>query len=243
VKESQAQLYDPRALPTGPLGDEIRLGHDIIVDTLQRMPKNVRGSMTCADCHVNGGLKSRGGSFIGLYGRFPQFNKRSGRVITLQDRLAECFLYSENGIPPSYTSKEMIAMVAYIAYLSRNVPVGEKQPKSDSFLVTVPSTKPNLQHGAAIYAQRCEKCHSADGAGKPGKYPPLWGPTSFNNGAGMAHMNRITGFVLYNMPHDHPGTLSFEEAYDVSGFVLSHERPKFKATREILFPAEPAKFF
>ena len=32
-----------------------------------------------------------------MYGRFPQWNSRAHRVIALQDRIAECFLYSMNG--------------------------------------------------------------------------------------------------------------------------------------------------
>jgi thiosulfate dehydrogenase len=236
-------LYNPSALPTGGLGDEIRLGHDAIVDTQKLMPHNIGASISCGACHINGGTKARGGSFVGTYARFPQWNKRAHRVITLQDRVAECFLYSENGTPPAYTSKEMVGMVAYIAYLSRNVPTGKKEPKDDSFLVKLPSNPPNVQHGAALYAQKCAACHQAGGGGVAGVYPPLWGPKSFNNGAGMAHMDRITGFVMYNMPQNAPGTLSFNEAYDVAGYVLAQERPKFKKTRPIEFPAQPAQFF
>jgi thiosulfate dehydrogenase len=240
---SGTALYDPKVLPTGPLGDEIRLGHDAIADTQKLMPHNIRAGMNCAACHIGAGTKARGGSFVGTYARFPQWNKRAKRVITLQDRLAECFLYSENGTPPSYTSKEMIGMVAYIAYLSRRVPTGETQAESDSFLVKVPSTPPNVQHGATLYAQKCATCHQPDGAGVAGTYPPLWGPKSFNNGAGMAHLNRITGFVMYNMPANSPNTLSFNDAYDIAGYVLSQKRPKFKPSRAIAFPAQPAVFF
>src|SRR5579862_8361082 len=97
--------YDPKALPTDAVGDSIRLGHDIMADPKKYLPKNVASDMTCEACHLNGGTVKRGGSFMGTYGRFPQWNKRSGRVIALQDRLAECFLYSMNGTPPKYNSK------------------------------------------------------------------------------------------------------------------------------------------
>jgi cytochrome c len=33
-----------------------------------------------------------GGSFLGIYATFPQWNKRSHRFIALQDRLDDCFL-------------------------------------------------------------------------------------------------------------------------------------------------------
>ena len=99
------------------------------------MKPYVRAQMSCAACHIAAGTQPRGGSFIGLYGRFPQWNKRAHRVIALQDRIAECFLYSMNGKPPAYSSKAMIAIVAYIAWLSRGVPVGAKQPQDDRYIV------------------------------------------------------------------------------------------------------------
>ncbi len=238
---SQA-AYDPRALPTGALGDSIRLGHDIIVDTQKRVPKNVTARMSCAACHLGAGTVARGGSFVGVYGRFPQWNKRAHRVIALQDRVAECFLYSMNGTPPAYSSKEMVAIVAYISYLSRDVPVGKAQPKDDRFLVPVPTATPDSKRGEALYAQKCSSCHGANGAGN-GPFPPLWGATSFNNGAGMAHIDRMTGFVRYNMPQNAPGSLSMQDAYDVAQYVLNHQRPKFDKTRAVQFPPAPAIYF
>jgi thiosulfate dehydrogenase len=232
VRAQQADaVYDPRALPSGPVGESIALPQDVTAD------------MSCAACHLSAGTTARGGTFVGTYARFPQWNKRSGRVITLQDRLAECFLYSMNGKPPAYTSKEMIAMVAYISYLSRNVPTGAKQAESDGFIVPLPSASPDIAHGGALYAQKCVACHQASGAGIHDAFPPLWGPTSFNNGAGMAHIDRMTGFVMYNMPQNAPGTLSLQEAYDISAWVLSHPRPKFDAERLVTQPDQPAKFF
>ena len=231
------------ALPPGALGASIQLGRDVINDPQKYVPHNVTADMSCAACHLGAGTVPRGGTFVGTYARFPQWNKRAHRVITLQDRLAECFLYSMNGTPPAYTSKEMIGMVAYIAYLSRNVPVGAAQPKSDSFIVPLPSASPDLAHGATLYAQKCAACHQASGAGIHGAFPPLWGPRSFNNGAGMAHIDRMTGFVLYNMPQNAPNSLSLAEAYDISGWVLSHTRPHFDRALQIDYRALPAQFY
>jgi thiosulfate dehydrogenase len=240
---SQAVLYDPQALPTGPVGRSIVYGHDIIVNTRHLMKGYVSAKMSCAACHLAGGTQPRGGSFVGVYGRFPQWNKRAHRVITLQDRLAECFLYSMNGRPPAYTSKAMIAMVAYIAWLSRGSAVGAAQPASDRYIEPLPNRSPDVVHGSAIYAQRCIACHGVDGAGVAGVYPPIWGSTSFNRGAGMAHIDRMTGFVRYNMPQNAPGSLTLDEAYDVSAFVLTHERPRFHRNTLVAPSPEPAAFF
>lgn len=238
-----AALYDPRTLPTGPVGDSIAYGHAIIVQTHRLMKKYVRADLTCADCHLAAGTLPRGGSFIGTYARFPQWNKRAHRVIALQDRIAECFLYSMNGRAPAYNSKAMIAIVGYIAWLSRGTPIGAKQTASDRYVDPLPSEPPHVARGAAIYLEKCAQCHGADGRGLPGVYPPLWGPRSFNDGAGMAHLDRMTGFVRYNMPHDAPGSLTLAQAYDVAAFVLSHKRPHFQRNALVLSPSLPAKYF
>ena len=233
----------PADLPTGALGASIALGRDVINDPQKYLPHNVIADMSCAACHLGAGTIARGGTFVGTYARFPQWNKRSHRVITLQDRLAECFLYSMNGKPPAYTSKEMIGMVAYIAYLSRGVAVGAAQSKSDGFIVPLPSASPDLARGQTLYMQKCVACHQASGGGIHGTFPPLWGPKSFNNGAGMAHIDRMTGFVMYNMPQNAPNSLSLQDAYDIAAWVLTHPRPRFAGTRLITHPPQPAKFF
>src|ERR1700677_892376 len=142
--QTATPAYDPKALPAGPVGEAIAYGHSIIVDTSRLMKPYVGAQMSCAACHIAAGTQPRGGSFIGLYGRFPQWNKRAHRVIALQDRIAECFLYSMNGKPPAYSSKAMIAIVSYIASLSRVVPVGATQSKDDRYIVPFPKDSPNL---------------------------------------------------------------------------------------------------
>jgi thiosulfate dehydrogenase len=241
---SQAQVnpasVDATAtLPPGPEGDLIGYGRDIINDTRKYMPANVGARLDCAACHLGAGTVPRGGSFLGIYAKFPQWNKRSGRFIALQDRLAECFLYSMNGRPPAYSSKEMIAMTAYIAFLSRGAPVGTGFPDQD-FLVVTPAHPPDVAAGSALFTAKCASCHGADGNGSAG-IPPLWGADSFNSGAGMN--TKMAGFVKANMPLGQGNTLTDQEAADVSAFVNSHARPKFVPDRSIEFPALPSKFF
>ncbi|HEY6327043.1 MAG TPA: c-type cytochrome [Candidatus Cybelea sp.] len=235
--------YDPRDLPSGPVGRSISYGYSLISETHRLMPGYVRADLTCANCHLAAGMQPRGGSFMGTYARFPQWNKRAHRVIALQDRIAECFLYSMNGKAPAYNSKAMIAIVAYIAWLSRGTPIGAKAPAFDSYIVPLPNASPSVARGKSLYAQRCAACHQADGGGAGSVYPPLWGSRSFNQGAGMAHIDRITGFVRYNMPQSAPGSLTLEQAYDVAAFVLSHPRPRFHRNALVTTPSLPAKYF
>ncbi len=234
--------YDPSALPAGALGREIRYGRELIMNTRALLPQDVRAAMNCAACHVNGGTQPRGLSFVGTYASFPQWNARAHRVIALQDRIAECFLYSMNGKPPAYSSREMVAIVAYVAWLSRGTPTLGKPRTSRSIEIPLPSGTPDRAAGAALYAQRCSACHGASGSGG-GPFPPLWGEASFNAGAGMAHLDRMTGFVYYNMPQNAPATLTAREAYDVAAFVLSHKRPAFNRNARVVSSPEPAGYF
>ncbi len=242
--QTATPAYDPKALPAGPVGEAIAYGHSIIVDTPRLMKPYVGAQMSCAACHIAAGTQPRGGSFIGLYGRFPQWNKRAHRVIALQDRIAECFLYSMNGKAPAYSSKAMISIVAYIAWLSRGVAVGAAQPHDDRYIVPLPKAAANVGDGAKIYASKCSMCHQPNGSGiSAAGFPPLWGAHSFNSGAGMAHADRMTGFIRYNMPQNAPGSLSVSQSYDVAAFVLGHARPRFNKNALVVTGALPAKYF
>jgi thiosulfate dehydrogenase len=163
-------------------------------------------------------------------------------MIALQDRLAECFLYSMNGRPPDYNSREMIALVAYIAYLSRGTPVGATPDPAVKLTRFLPPQRASAARGAVLYAQSCAACHGAKGAGSA-VFPPLWGATSFNSGAGMHRLWTMASFVRYNMPQNAPGSLTDQQAYDVAAYVLSHARPRFQGKRPVTFPSQPAKFF
>jgi thiosulfate dehydrogenase len=57
---------------------------------------------------------------IDLSGMFPTFNKRAGHVISIQNRIQECFTRSEAGRPLPEDSGEMQAVVAYINWLSKD---------------------------------------------------------------------------------------------------------------------------
>lgn len=234
--------FDPQTVPAGHVGEMVRYGYELITNTRAHLKPYVTANMDCAACHVNAGMKARGGSFVGIAAQFPQWNTRAKRVISLQDRLAECFLYSMNGHPPAYNSREMEAMVTYITYLSRGAKLGSKpDPAVRIAHFNAPAT-PDPKHGAQLYAQKCSMCHGASGAGSAA-YPPLWGPTSFNNGAGMHRLWTMAGFVRYNMPLTAPGSLSDQEAYDVSAYVLSHARAKFDKSKSVAFPPQDAGYF
>jgi thiosulfate dehydrogenase len=219
----------------------VAYGRALFVDTPKLAKANIRVGMSCAACHLDAGLRPHGGSLVGTATRFPQWNERAKRFITLEDRITECFLYSMNGQPPAPYSRETIALTAYITSLSRGIAIGSA-PAGDGLVTVHAWHPPDAAAGAKLYSAQCAKCHGADGAGRSSAgIPPLWGSASFNDGAGMNH--KMPAFVKANMPLGSGGTLSDQEAADVSAYVLSHARPHFDRNRMIAFPPEPAGFF
>src|SRR5262249_24746010 len=83
--------------------------------------------------------------------------------------------------------------------------------------------------GEAIYMERCTSCHGADGQGVQigdKKAGPLWGPDSWNDGAGAARVYTLAGFIRYTMPYLNPGSLTDEEAQHVAACITSKPRPQ-----------------
>ena len=239
--QDPAAVAASAAFPPGPKGALIKYGHDIIANTPALAGNDVGARMSCAACHPNAGRVPHQGSFLGIYALFPQWNKRAHRFIALQDRIAECFLYSMNGRPPAYDSKEMIAITAYIAFLSRGAKVGEGFEGQEPLKLA--ATTPNPQAGAKLFAARCTACHGANGNGSGMGDPPLWGPESFNDKAGMSHIDRMAPFVRAAMPQNAPGTLTDQQALDVAAYILAKPRPHFDKSKLVTFPPQAASYF
>ncbi len=46
---------DEASIPTGPVGDAVRRGKQLLTDTHKQLPKNVGNGLNCTNCHLNGG--------------------------------------------------------------------------------------------------------------------------------------------------------------------------------------------
>ena len=162
---------------------------------------------------------------VGSAQTFPQYSKRAGRQITLEDRVEECMTRSENGEALPVDGREMKAIVAYINWLS------EPHPQQAAFvgrgLKVMPKLTGDPGRGADVYAAQCAGCHGKTGEGKRPMFPPLWGASAFNDGAGMNGVEKMAAFVQYNMPHNRKGILSAQDAFDVAAFVHAQPRPAF----------------
>ena len=215
---AEAEIKDTIALAS------IRRGRAIIHSTRDSLPHNVGGALTCANCHIADGTVANAMPLVGAYTRFPQYRARSGHVDLLEDRVNDCFKRSMNGKSLDPAGRDMRDIVTYIAFLSRGYPPGSELkgqgvPKLDPL-------KGDTTRGRQIFASTCVACHGADGNGSA-VAPPLWGPRSFNIGAGMARINSAAAFIHQLMPRDKPGTLTRQQAYDVATYVTSRPRPDF----------------
>jgi len=231
------------SLDNSKLANEIRWGFKIFTNTPKEAPQFAPGSMSCNNCHLNGGQRERSLPLVGVAGMFPEYNKRSGRLYSLGDRVVDCFWRSENATGahptdpenlPTPTSKEVLAVSAYLTWLAQGYEVGKNpawrgqntidQPK------LVPVAKLDPHKGEDLYKDRCANCHGEDGQGVQigdKKAGPLWGPDSWNDGAGAARVYTLAGIIRYSMPYMNPGSLTDEEAQHVAAFIDSKPRPAY----------------
>lgn len=214
-----------RDIPTGVLGESIRRGSLLFSDTPLFAAKYTSSRISCGNCHAEGGIQPFASPMVGLPPLFPMFNQRAGHMISLKDRIQECFVRSENGKPLPYDSTEMRALVDYIEWLS--LPVPGRKPYIGRGLVDLPVLVPDPAKGAQIYAAQCAGCHGQNGGGRTPLAPAVWGPDSFNDGAGMYGIPKMAAFVQHNMPQNRMGILTAQDAYDVSAFIHAQPRPVF----------------
>src|ERR1700674_642683 len=161
-------------LDTLPLSEEIRRGFRIFTNTPRESPRLAPGGMSCSNCHMNGGQRERSLPLVGVAGMFPEYNRRSGRLFSLGDRITDCFLRSENATGeslspedlPTPTSSDVLAVSAYLTWLSRGSEVGKspwwRGQNAIAAAALIPIGKLDPRRGEAIYAERCTTCHGPD---------------------------------------------------------------------------------
>lgn len=217
-------------IPDNEMGDYIRLGRELVSDTYNMLPDNVGNKLHCTSCHLYEGTAVHGLPWVGSSAVYPRYRKRSASVVSMHERINGCFRRSLNGKGLPLGSKEMGAIVAYIKWLSRGVPIGEYVEnaglvKIDENLV------PDKKNGERVFKLHCASCHGLDGSGQYPNgeyvYPAVAGPNSFNDGAGMARTYKAAAFVYHNMPFELDKTLTMQDAVDVAEYFTRLPRPVF----------------
>lgn len=216
-------------------------GEDIIANTSRYFGPHgsvapITNGMNCQNCHLIAGKKNWGNNYSVVFSSYPKFRDRSGATETIYKRVSDCFERSLNGTAPDSTSKEYKAIYSYIKWLGKDVKKGEKPVGNGIEKISYMDRAADPIKGKGIYTAQCQSCHGANGEGQLSlngisyEYPPLWGPHSYNDGAGLYRLSNFAGYVKSNMPfnqttHSNP-KLSNEEAWDVAAYVNSQPRPK-----------------
>ncbi|MDO8966754.1 MAG: c-type cytochrome [Algoriphagus sp.] len=231
---------DWNSVDAEPNAMEIKYGKELIANTSEFLGPNgkvkaISNGMNCQNCHLQAGTAPLGNNYGAVAATYPKMRARSGTEEDIQKRINDCFERSLNGQSLERDSKEMVAMVAYINWVGKDVPKGEIPKGSGLYEVPVLDRAADPSKGKLVYENQCQSCHAADGQGmvrpdgKGYTYPPLWGKNSYNHGAGLYRLSRFAGYVIANMPlgasFQNP-ILSDEEAWDVAAYVNSMDRPK-----------------
>ncbi|MEO8909139.1 MAG: c-type cytochrome [Gemmatimonadaceae bacterium] len=200
-------------------------GRALLIATRDSLPRYVGNSLRCASCHLDNGLRPNAMPWVGSYSRFPQYRARSGRVDLIEDRVNDCFERSMNGKALPANGRDMHDIVAYLAFLSRGIPVGAEMEGQG--LLKLQPLIGDTARGVALFVSTCARCHGANGQGSP-LAPPLWGPHSYNVGAGMANVITAASFIHEVMPIDRAQRLSEQQSFDIARYINSRPRPLFK---------------
>lgn len=221
---------DARQIPDTPMGEVIRRGEQIFLQTATHAPAFVGNSLSCANCHLDAGRKADSAPLWGAYPLYPAYRAKTKNVDTFSERLRGCFTYSMNGKAPDPGDEVLVALEAYAYWMAQGAPVGNKLPGAGYGKVPAPAQAPDYARGQKVFGAQCALCHGANGQGQRSGdvqvFPPLWGARSYNWGAGMHEVDKAAAFIQANMPLGRGGSLSVQEAWDVSTYINSQERPQ-----------------
>lgn len=229
----QSRVSAQDTYPPGELGRIVRLGETLVRETnTHPLTRSYVGNeLRCTSCHLDAGRDLKAASFIGVASVYPAYSPRESAVITLEDRILNCFIRSQNGKRPPNGGRASVAIAAYITWLSKDVPIrmNPKAPLGPNSLRPLAEldVEPDVERGKSLYTERCSACHSDDGRGGSDG-PPVWGDQSFNDGAGLSKIPKMASWLKVAMP---PGEadLTVQEAFDLATYVNSHPRPRFQS--------------
>ena len=248
-------------IPAGEQGKQVRYGRELIAHTAKYFgPKGsvkpLSNGMNCQNCHLDAGTKVLGNNYSAVVSTYPKFRERSGSVESIVKRVSDCFERSLGGKAPDSASREMQAIVAYMQWLGTDVPKGQRPDGVGLVKLAYLDRAADSTKGRLVYMATCQVCHGINGEGskvvgaREYVYPPLWGPHSYNDGAGLYRLTSFAGYVKNNMPfgasYANP-QLTDEDAWDVAAYINAMPRPHKDqrddwpsiATKPIDFPIGP----
>jgi L-cysteine S-thiosulfotransferase len=141
----------------------------------------------CAGCH--GDASS---SMKGVAARYPAFDAKRGRPVSLEQRINACRVERQQQAPFAHESRELLSLAAYLGRQSRGLPIAD--PMNEN-------TRPFIEAGRALFFRRqgqlnlaCHQCHDRN-----------WGKSLAGNPIPQAHP---TGYPLYRLEWQGVGSVS-----------------------------------
>jgi thiosulfate dehydrogenase len=221
---------DESSIPNDDFGKQIALGREIFIDPGRYAKAYVGNQLSCENCHLDAGRLAKSAPLWGAYPMYPAYRSKNRHVNTFAERLQGCFSYSMNGKAPPLGDPVLVALETYAYWMSKGEPVGISPTGHGYPKLAKPTMAPDFARGEQVFKNDCALCHGDNGQGQQAAgrtvFPPLWGPQSFNWGAGMEQITNAAGFIKANMPLAHGNTLTDQDAWDVAYFMNAHERPQ-----------------
>lgn len=239
-RDAMSGYFQPplaKDLPKGPFGRAVRRGFLIFTDTPHYAKRYVGDDLSCSNCHTNRGRQANSSPMWAAWVMYPAYRGKNKTVNNIAMRLQGCFRYSENaqdspsGHFPPANSQVLIDLESYMFWMAHNAPTGVEMKGRGYRKLPQPPHPFSRVTGAKIYSADCAVCHGANGQGAvvgagDKRFPALWGPKSFNWGAGMHSVSNAAAFIKANMPFGHPQSLTIQQAWDVAAYMDSHPRPQ-----------------
>ena len=138
-----------------------------------------------------------------------------------------------------WRSASCLLAVLSIAALAQTVRSGpgrvatDAEVKAADFTVMpdgagLPRGKGDARRGKDLFKEKCSACHNEKGEGKENQYPALAGGTGTLKsksplktvGSYWPYSTTLFDYIRRAMPYDHPRSLSMDEVYAASAFVL-----------------------
>jgi thiosulfate dehydrogenase len=243
---------DTSKIPNDKYGEAVRYGRELMLRTAYYIgPNGINGTylgnkMNCTNCHQDAGTKPFSFSLFTSFRSYPQYRAREGKVLTLAERVNNCITHPHLGKPLPLDSKEMIAFVSYLKWISDSSKIDKNTPGIKNMQISFPSEAASSKKGEQLYALHCTRCHGPNGEGQMQYdsstyiYPPLWGLKAYQPGSSMHRIIKEAQWLVANMPYDSATHakpfLTSTEALDLAAFINNDSIHQRVAVKEIGYP-------
>jgi thiosulfate dehydrogenase len=238
---------DTSRIPKNKFGEEVKYGRELMLHTAYYIGPNgingkyTRNKMSCTNCHQDAGTKPYSLNLEASFNNYPEYRAREGKVLSLAERINNCIMHPHLGEPLPLDSKEMIAFISYLKWISDSSKVNRNTPGVKNLEIPFPEEEASPKKGEQLFVVNCARCHGTDGEGIMADdsssyiYPPLWGQKAYQPGSSMHRIIKMAQWLVANMPydkatHDKP-FLKSDEALDLAAFINNddiHQRPFVK---------------